>query len=88
MAIKIVRKKTDQLDEMLEEMKIGDPSLFDEVTGYEITKVPNGFIYKNEYCGLCFVPAEEKIKKPSSGENVAGIKSSVAKTGPKKVVKK
>jgi hypothetical protein len=80
--MKKIRSKSDDLAEMLNEMKIGDSPIFDEVSSYEITKVPGGYIYKNEYCGLCFVPDAPSVAR------VGPIKVSVAKTEPKKVVKK
>lgn len=80
--MKRIRNKGEDLEEMLSEMKIGDSPIFDEVSSYEITKCPGGYIYKNEYCGLCFVP------DAPSGDRVGTIKESVAKTKPEKVVKK
>jgi hypothetical protein len=41
---------------MINELKVGDSSILDSVSGYEIVKVPGGFIYKNEYAGIVFVP--------------------------------
>lgn len=65
------RKKGEDLGAILNEMKVGDQPVFDEVTGWDITKVPGGFIYKNEYAGAVFVPyeakrtmADRKIEKP------------------------
>lgn len=54
--MKRIRKANENLEEMLRELSIGDNSVYDEVTNYEITKVPNGFVYKNEYVGMVFVP--------------------------------
>ena len=78
--MKRIRNKGEDLAEMLSEMKIGDEPIFDAVNSYEITRCPGGFIYKNEYAGLCFVP------EASAG--VGAIKHSVAKTEPKKMVTK
>ena len=78
--MKKIRKEGENLEEMLKELKIGDCPILDSATGYEITKVPNGYIYKNEYIGMVFVP--EKV------EAVGSIKNSVAKTEPKKAVTK
>lgn len=75
--MKTIRKKNEDLNELLRELKIGDYSIYDECTNYEITRVPGGYIYRNEYSGLCFVP-----------ESVAGIKNSVTKAEPKKAVTK
>lgn len=61
--MKHIRKANEDLEEMLREMKIGGNSVFDSETNYEITKVPNGFIYKNEYVGLVFVPDFPDVKK-------------------------
>lgn len=53
---KTIRTKKENLADMLKTLEIGDQSIYDEVTCYEITKVPGGYIYKNEYVGLTFVP--------------------------------
>lgn len=78
--MKKIRKPNEPLEEMLRELQIGDNSIYDSETNYEITKVPCGFIYKNEYVGMCFVPdflqevqqvkpqptmSEKKIEKPA-----------------------
>ena len=78
--MKRIRNKGEDLAEMLAEMKIGDEPIFDAVNSYEITRCPGGFIYKNEYAGLCFVP--------EANMGVGVIKHSVAKTDPKKMVTK
>lgn len=83
--MKTIRNKNQDLEEMLKELKIGEQSIYDEVSNYEITKVPNGFIYKNEYVGLVFVP---DFSKGAGKAEVAGVPNSVAKTSPKKVVEK
>lgn len=85
--MKVIRNKNENLEEMLEEMKVGGESIFDTVSNYEITKVPGGFIWKNEYCGMVFVP---DVPKPpvKAAEKVEPIKNSVAKTEPKKTVTK
>ena len=79
--MKRIRNKGEDLAEMLSEMKIGDEPIFDAVNSYEITRCPGGFIYKNEYAGLCFVPEVQMA-------TVGAIKHSVAKTEPKKMVTK
>ena len=79
--MKRIRNKGEDLEEMLKEMKVGDEPVFDTVNSYEITRVPGGYIYKNEFAGLCYVP---EVK----GDTVGAIKYCVAKTEPKKVVKK
>ena len=78
--MKKIRKEGENLEEMLKELKIGDCPILDSATGYEITKCPNGYIYKNEYIGMVFVP--ENV------EAVGTIKNSIAKTEPKKTVTK
>lgn len=78
--MKKIRKEGENLEEMLKELKIGDFPILDSATGYEIVKVPNGYIYKNEYIGMVFVP--ENV------EAVGSIKNSIAKTEPKKTVTK
>lgn len=77
--MKKIRKEGENLEEMLKELKIGDFPILDSATGYEIVKVPNGYIYKNEYIGMVFVPEVEAV---------GTIKNSVAKTEPKKTVTK
>ena len=78
--MKKIRKEGENLEEMLKELKIGDCPILDSATGYEIVKCPNGYIYKNEYIGMVFVP--ENV------EAVGSIKNSIAKTEPKKAVTK
>ena len=80
--MKKIRKEGENLEEMLKELKIGDCPILDSATGYEITKCPNGYIYKNEYIGMTFVPDSPQK------ENVGTIKHSVSKTEPKKTVTK
>ena len=78
--MKKIRKEGENLEEMLKELKIGDCPILDSATGYEITRVVGGFIYKNEYIGMVYVP--------DVSESVGTIKNSVAKTEPKKTVTK
>ena len=78
--MKRIRNKGEDLAEMLSEMKIGDEPIFDAVNSYEITRTIGGFIYKNEYAGMVFVP--------DANMGVGAIKHSVAKTEPKKMVTK
>lgn len=61
--MKRIRNKEDDLKAMLKELKIGDVPVFDTVSNYEITRVPGGYIYKNEYVGMVFVPEVETPKK-------------------------
>jgi hypothetical protein len=61
--LKLIRKPGEDLKEMLAGLKVGDAPILDSVSGYEIVKVPNGYIYKNEFVGMCFVP-----EKVSDGE--------------------
>lgn len=75
---RIIRKAEDNLEEMLKDLKIGQ-TVLDSETGYDICKVPNGYIYKNEYIGMVFVPEVEAV---------GSIKNSIAKTEPKKAVTK
>ena len=83
--MKQIRNRGEDLNEMLNELKIGDVPIYDTVSNYEITKVPGGFIYKNEYAGLCFVP---DIKETVINIPVANIPNSVAKVGrPRKIEK-
>lgn len=82
--MKTIRNKGEDLGEMLKELKIGDVPIYDTVSNYEIVKVPGGFIYKNEYAGLCFVPdVKEEVIVNKAAANI-----SVAKVGrPKKIEK-
>lgn len=87
--MKHIRKENEDLEELLKELKIGDSPIFDSATTYEITKVPNGFIYKQEYIGMVFVPDFPMIcEKPSADSKVGEIKLSVAKPSPKRTVTK
>ena len=63
--MKQIRKPDEDLELKLAELKIGDAPILDPVSGYEITKVPGGFIYKNDYVGMVFIP-----EKVSAGEAV------------------
>ena len=84
--MKQIRNRGEDLNEMLNELKIGDVPIYDTVSNYEITKVPGGFIYKNEYAGMCFVPDVQK--KTADKTPVGEITNSVAKVGrPPKVEK-
>ena len=77
-----IRKTTDNLEQMLQDLKIGDPPILDTESGYDITRVVSGFIYRNEYIGMVFVPDTPQK------ETVGAIKHSVSKTEPKQVVTK
>ena len=54
-----IRKTTDNLEQMLQDLKIGEPPILDTESGYDITRVVSGFIYRNEYTS--------KFEKLSSG---------------------
>ena len=60
---RIVRKADENLEEILKELKVGQ-TVLDSETGYDITKTLTGYIWKNEYIGLVFVPdfPKEEIK--------------------------
>lgn len=80
--MKTIRTKDQDLEEMLNELKVGDVPIFDSVSNYEICRVPGGFIYKNEYVGMVFIPAvksEKKIEKVTETARVGR---------PKKVIEK
>lgn len=79
--------KGKELEQKLREMKIGDNPVFDSGSMYEITKVPNGFIYRKEYEGLVFVP-DFAEKTEQKADKVGNIKNSIAKTEPKKKIEK
>ena len=78
--MKRIRNKGEDLAEMLSEMKIVDEPIFDTVNSYEITRTIGGFIYKNEYAGMVFVP--------DAKETVGSVKNSIIKTESKKTVTK
>ena len=78
--MKRIRNKGEDLAEMLSEMKIGDEPIFDAVNSYEITRTIGGFIYKNEYAGMVFVP--------DAKETVGSVKNSIIKTESKKTITK
>ena len=73
-----IRKSTDNLEQMLQDLKIGEPPILDTESGYDITKVPSGYIYRNEYIGMFFVPDKEKPI----------VKNAVVKTEPKGKIEK
>ena len=73
-----IRKATDNLEQMLQDLKIGEPPILDTESGFDITKVPNGFIYRHEYIGMVFVPDGEKPI----------VKNAVIKTEPKGKIEK
>ena len=77
-----IRKSTDNLEQMLQDLKIGEPPILDTESGYDICRVPNGFIYRNEYIGMVFVPDTQQR------ETVGAIKHSVSKTEPKGKIEK
>ena len=73
-----IRKTTDTLEQMLQDLKIGEPPILDTESGYDITKVPSGYIYRNEYIGMVFVPEKEKTI----------VKNAIVKTEPKGKIEK
>ena len=77
-----IRKSTDNLSQMLADLKVGDAPILDTESGYDITRTPSGFIYRNEYIGMVFVP------DPPQKETVGTIKHSVSKTEPKGKIEK
>ena len=77
-----IRKSTDNLEQMLQDLKIGEPPILDTESGYDITRVVSGFIYRNEYIGMVFVPDSPQK------ETVGTIKHSVSKTEPKSKIEK
>ena len=86
--MKTIRNKNEDLSEMLKELKIGDIPIYDAVSNYEITKVPGGFIYKNEYAGVVFVPDVQKEIIKTKPAPVGDIQNSIAKVGrPRKIDK-
>ena len=59
---RILRKSDEDLEEMLKELKVGQ-TVLDSETGYDITKTLTGYIWKNEYIGMVFVPDFQKVEK-------------------------
>lgn len=87
--MKRIRKANEDLEEMLRELKIGSNSVYDSETNYEITKVPNGFIYKNEYVGMVFVPDfPPEVKQEIPPIKVATMAEKKVEKPAKKVVTK
>ena len=77
-----IRKSTDNLEQMLQDLKVGDPPILDTESGYDITRVMSGFIYRNEYIGMVFVPEQRQ-----DGEKPL-VKNAVVKTEPKGKIEK
>ncbi len=77
---KKIRNANEDLQELIDNLKVGDGPIFDSMTNYEITKVVGGYIYRHEYEGIVFVP--------DSKEKVGAIKNSIAKTEPKGKIEK
>lgn len=73
---KKIRQTQENLEEMIAELKVGDGAIVDSATGYEIVKVPSGYLYRNEFCGIVFVPDTEK-RKPTG--NKTDIKNAIQK---------
>ena len=73
-----IRKATDNLEQMLQDLKVGEPPILDTESGYDITRVVSGFIYRNEYIGMVFVPEGQKPI----------VKNAVIKTEPKGKIEK
>lgn len=73
-----IRKSTDNLEQMLADLKIGEPPILDTESGYDITRVVSGYIYRNEYIGMVFVPDGQKPI----------VKNAVVKTEPKGKIEK
>ena len=78
----ISKKKGDNVEEEITNMKIGDAPVFDEESQFKICRVPNGFLYYNDYVGVCFVPEADKkrivmignnLKKDIAGANRQGL---------------
>lgn len=61
--MKQIRKQNEDLGSMIAALKIGDAPIIDSVSGYEIVKVPGGYIYKNEYIGMVFVPEKFSVEE-------------------------
>lgn len=47
--------KEPEMKEKLETMAIGDTIPFPSIA-MRVTRVPGGYLYYNEYCGITFVP--------------------------------
>lgn len=84
--MKRIRQKGEDLEEMLKELKIGDMPIFDSLTNYEISKVPNGFLYQHEYSGVVFVP--DFAKENKMAEKKETVKSEEKKTMTEKKIEK
>jgi hypothetical protein len=71
---KETRNANENLEDCLNEMIIGDV-LYDSVTQFKITKVPGGYLFYNDYCGIAFVPCVKDAP--------AIVKNAVTKDEPK-----
>lgn len=88
--------RPEEAEDVLRSLKNGDDAFFNSNPKFRITKIPGGFIYSSDYNGMCFVPElptpEIKVSttkaEVSKVEPVGEIKKSVAKTEPKKAIKK
>lgn len=81
--------RPEEAEDVLRSLKNGDDAFFNSNPKFRITKIPGGFIYSSDYNGMCFVPElPTPAVKISKIEPVGEIKKSVAKTEPKKAVKK
>ena len=50
-----IRKSTDNLEQMLQDLKIGEPPILDTESGYDICRVPSGLHLPetNIWFGIC-----------------------------------
>lgn len=69
--MKQTRGSNEDLTKRLEEMEVGGVPLYDAVSTYSIYRIPEGYIWRSDYAGMCFVPsapkktmAEKKVEKP------------------------
>ena len=75
----ISKKKGDNVEEEITNMKIGDAPVFDEESQFKICRVPNGFLYYNDYVGVCFVPEADKKRTMEEKKVTKPVKTAVMK---------
>ena len=88
---KKIRTAKEDLQELLNGLKVGDGPVYDSLTNYEITRVPNGFVYRHEYEGIVFVPDTDNLEQMLQDLKIKEkpiVKNAVVKTEPKGKIEK
>lgn len=58
--MKQTRCANEDLAKRLEELEVGGAPLYDAVSTFSIYRIPEGYIYRSDYAGVCFVPSVPK----------------------------